>query len=1042
MSTSPVISKIRCCNPNKKNSRILNRNHLVYIGTREGVDLTPIQESDNDLYLKYIAERPKSNGLFGNIDHSDPIVLGNYLSDLTKEGQNIYRGIISLSEADALNLGYDKKEKWVSLMKNNIPDIGNQFGIPIDKLNWVAAVHMEKSHPHVHYMFWHTDRVVKSPFIHVSVQNKCRSIISADIFREEREQSIIEKTAKRDLLVELGKDFMKEELSFILNNKIPGRMNHQDIETITGKLINLLNQLPEHGRLSYKLLPPEQKVLVHDVTNELLKLQPLKKEYDSFIELNKTISSSYANSKEKETYLLNVAREDIEKRISNIVLKTCKCLLQEQDKVFELFKERIEEQNPKVFENKDLIPFDSSEFSDPLKKIEEDVLNSYPIEREYIEDNFFDQNKTSETKYSSTNKYICDWSSSYKEALNLIYSKDRNIPLALNLLENEAVRNNVLATIELGKLYEKGIGVNENSELSQNYYKKSFEGFQSLLNDSSRFNSKMNHYFHYRIGKLYESGKGIELNYEEAIKHYEIASIDNKYAQYSLGNMYLHHKGIDVNEDNETDVYYNALLLFEKSANKSNPYASFMLAKCSEQRNVLNLTDNNIYKNYQESYRSFKQMILENENDDLEYKTAVMLKEGKGVETDTDAAMFHFEKAIELKNENAKYKICDMLLEKDSKYYDPNRALIYLKEISEKETFISKYALYKLGCLYLDEDSPFYNLSEAITILKKSEQEGNSIASYKLGSIYSDESIPGYNIELAIHHFKKAAEKGNDLAEYKLGKIYYNLNDIDNSIKYLVQSSNKGNQHAQYQLGKIYSDKSLKQFDITSAIKQFKASCDQGNIYSMIALGNIYSDESDPNYNIDHAIKYFKKAAENGSDYADYKLGKIYYDLNDITNSLKYLTKSSDNGNEHAQYQLGKLFSNKDLQQYDIHLAIKHFQTSYSQGNLYSLAELGNIYLWGKHENIKNVELGKSMLLEADEKGHPWAGEALKLYDTIKESQLNSLYMGIGYNLINSVSNLLSNSKNAMNLDLKRNLKFRTRSKEAWKDAEKKELYK
>lgn len=78
---SALISKIRCNNPNRKSARIANRNHLTYIGTREGVDLSPSDQaytekeeskvfkgSDDPTYLKYMAERPGSHGLFGNID--------------------------------------------------------------------------------------------------------------------------------------------------------------------------------------------------------------------------------------------------------------------------------------------------------------------------------------------------------------------------------------------------------------------------------------------------------------------------------------------------------------------------------------------------------------------------------------------------------------------------------------------------------------------------------------------------------------------------------------------------------------------------------------------------------------------------------------------------------------------------------------------------------------------------------------------------------------------------------------------------------------
>lgn len=80
---SPLISKIRCNHPNKKGSRNANRNHLIYIATREGVDLSPLSDGT-----------PVRSGLFGNSDISDVQSAGNSLYQLSAEGIPIFRGII------------------------------------------------------------------------------------------------------------------------------------------------------------------------------------------------------------------------------------------------------------------------------------------------------------------------------------------------------------------------------------------------------------------------------------------------------------------------------------------------------------------------------------------------------------------------------------------------------------------------------------------------------------------------------------------------------------------------------------------------------------------------------------------------------------------------------------------------------------------------------------------------------------------------------------------------------------------------------------
>lgn len=358
MPFSPLISKIRCHNPNQKKSRVCNRNYLKYIATREGVDLTEPELEEqikkqltndftegtvapNDTYIKYISKRPNSHGLFGNIDISDLTKLAGHMADMTAEGKNIYRGIVSLSENDALNLGYDKKEKWITYMKSVMSDIGNQFGIPIDKLQWVGAVHMEPGHPHCHYMFWNADKKVQSPFIHPSIQDKCRQILSKEMFREEYAQEIANKTAYRDFMLEFGKDALQDLMNTITNRpdtagQIPGRLKKELQEEISRQLIKLVDMLPDTGRITYKLVPPDVKKQVDRIT-ELLENQPdIKKELEYYYNSTKNISAAAGASNKQTEWSMNKATADIEKRLGNIILATAKEIRREQSHISHL----------------------------------------------------------------------------------------------------------------------------------------------------------------------------------------------------------------------------------------------------------------------------------------------------------------------------------------------------------------------------------------------------------------------------------------------------------------------------------------------------------------------------------------------------------------------------------------------------------------------------------------------------------------------------------------------------------------------------------
>lgn len=348
---APLISKIRCHNPNQKKSKICNKNYLVYIAIREGVDLTPTSRDQtlqkeiqamedpklqtaapNDLYIKYIAERPRSNGLFGNISQLDPTALGNHLADLTANGRNIYRGIISLHWKDALELGYDKKENWESYIRSILPDVAAQFGIPIDKLQWAAAVHMEKSHPHCHYMFWNSESNIRSPYIHKSTQRKCRELLSKEMFKAEYEQAVIDKTTARDLLIDLGKEniisdfeaFKSEPVLGTTVTAIPGRIHDDFLDTIKVQIHDIIQVLPSKGRLSYSLVPSEAKKKIDNLTETLFLHPDFKKAYSTYITSVENLAKTYSPSAKELQYSINAAKQDIYKRIGNIILSSVK----------------------------------------------------------------------------------------------------------------------------------------------------------------------------------------------------------------------------------------------------------------------------------------------------------------------------------------------------------------------------------------------------------------------------------------------------------------------------------------------------------------------------------------------------------------------------------------------------------------------------------------------------------------------------------------------------------------------------------------------
>ena len=331
-----LMSKIRCYNPNKSHAALKNLNYIVYIGTRPGVDLTdvkldeltaiteeditPDEPSTNSQYIYYIAKRQNSQGLFGNFEFSNITEVAHEVRDVTDTGVNVYRGIVSLSEEDAVALGYNKKDTWVKYMHSVMNDVGNSFGIPLTALKWCAAVHMEQGHPHCHYTFWRTDGKVMSSYIHVSKQNEIREFLSGQMFKAEREMFLPEKNQYRDATIGAARSFMNSlDIDF---NHIPECITQQQLQHMSSDLIELVNSLPGRGSLKYKLLPPKCKILVDKVVEDVIQIPAVNKEYTAYMKAVSDISTTYSGSTNHQATNQTVADEDILKRLANSILKS------------------------------------------------------------------------------------------------------------------------------------------------------------------------------------------------------------------------------------------------------------------------------------------------------------------------------------------------------------------------------------------------------------------------------------------------------------------------------------------------------------------------------------------------------------------------------------------------------------------------------------------------------------------------------------------------------------------------------------------------
>lgn len=1110
MPFSPLISKIRCHSPNRHGSKNANRNNINYIATRSGVDISNMKDSDNindllrqnpewvnksmnedklssvaenDTYMKYIAERPRSHGLFGNIDTTDLDKVGKQIYDFTKNGKNIYRGIISLSQKDAEMLGFTNKESWNTYLRSVMPDICKELGISNVNFSWVAAYHAEKTHPHVHFQLWDNRDVIKSPFIHPSRQSTIRKMLSKEMFNEEYEQLVkdltaperkelsAEKNINRNDIVNLLKDVFvnfTEYIPGINSNSLPERIENEEIKIIAKELLHLIdhNSFKTSGSLDYKYLSPELKMEVNHISDLLLDRFDYNVKFNRIIDLQKEISTLNGKTKYEISKACKEAEKDIYNRMGNIIMKNVKSLLDKK----EYLKEIVLKFNNDSLTNDDNII--------PLQDVEETFFDTDNVEMNTSTGNDY----SSDPVYSGITYSNSDQKNNSNPHDNISTTKNNNnIDEDISIINNNP-RNDVSSTKKTGnnineesdvfnvdykdrynfinrnftknsESFSKSLWTNELKEAMKEFYDN--RDYEKALNLFIKCAQDGNPIALEKLGLMYSKGIGVDLNIELSNTYYEKAfnlynnlleTANDKltsYINYRLGKMYENGLGTAIDYEKAISCYNYAI------ENAGNKYAMYSLGKMYlDGKGADEGADLDAYKS--QSFDYIKNSA------DLDfayaaYQTGTFYKQGLYVSQDLENASYYYE--------NAYFEFEEML----KSYEDDN-------------------VLYRLGQMNYEGLGVKINIEEACKYLEKSFELKNENAALLLARIYieiGDEE----KTEKAISMLTELSNAGNNRANYSLGRIYATKEcskyDLEKAIQYYELANKEDNEHAQYGLGKIYADKKSKYFDEDKAVKYFKMSADHNNSYAQYALGKIYADPESKYYNMEKAFNFLEQSTENGNEHAAYFLGRIHANNNsnyfDIEKAIKYLEQASNCNHINAILKLANIYENEESKSHfnkelsnnyyekafhileekvssqsknyddytsiaklyiegkgtkqDIEKGLSYLQEGCDNNNANAQYTLGRYYLFSEHIP-KDEEKGLKYLNQAAENGHPYAEETIKFYQDFKNRQSEI----VAYDIFKVVHSMLD-GMNRQQVSNYNTLKaFRNRSKQANKE--------
>ena len=516
--------------------------YAEYIATREGVELMDAQypSHEGSGYLEYMAERPRSHGLFSADGAAD---LEQTMEEINAHAGPVWTFIYSLKREDAARLGYETGESWRRLLLAHQTELAAAMKIPPSSFRWCAAFHDEKHHPHIHVMAWSNDP--KQGYLTERGIEQMRSQLSNDIFQDE----LLSLYQEKDLSYQEVRDAAMEAMGRLIREMKSGLCVSP---IIAGQMETLAGMLTEvKGKKVYGYLKKPVKAQVDAIVDELARLPEVAECYEQWNRLRD----------ELERYYKDTPREH-------------KPLSQQQE--FKAIKNMV------------------------IREAEELRLSTFTFEDESMKDEVDEDQE--EVYYAWSSRWeMAEAYQNAKEILTVYENTEEEKAEQVQVLKKLWDAGFFVAAHQLGKCWRDGMGVLPDDEQAELWFCRAAEAghdfsqyaLGKLLQSQKRMEEAVswyekaaaqgNSYAAYRLGKLYLEGTDVPKDTAKAVEYLTNAAREgNQYAQYTLGKLYL--TGEDVARDQE-----QAYRWFWESASQGNEYAQFFLDHFNDSRkpNVL-----------------------------------------------------------------------------------------------------------------------------------------------------------------------------------------------------------------------------------------------------------------------------------------------------------------------------------------------------------------------------------------------------------------------------------------------------------------------
>ena len=499
--------------------------YAEYIATRDGVEMIEPAASG---YLEYMAERPRSHGLFAADGAAD---LEHTMEEINAHAGPVWTFVYSLKREDAARLGYENGDSWRRLLLAHQTELATAMKISPNSFRWCAAFHDEKHHPHIHMMAWSNDP--KQGYLTERGIEQMRSQLSNDIFQDE----LLSLYQQKDISYQEVRDTAMEVMGQLIREMKSGLCDSPVIAEQMEMLSEMLSEVK--GKKVYGYLKKPVKAQVDSIVDELAKLPEVAECYDHWNRLRDELDRYYKDTPREHKPL---SQQQEFKAIKNMIIREADNL---QLGVF---------------------TFEDAQMKDEVDEDQDAVLHAWSSQWEMAE------------TYQNA-----------KEILSVYENTEEEKAEQVQVLEQLWDAGFTIAAHQLGKCWRDGRGVLPDDKKAELWFQCGAEAghdfsqyaLGKLLQSQKRINEAVSWYEKavelgdpyaaYQLGKLYLQGEQVQKDVAKALEYLtQSAEQGNQYAQYTLGKLYL--TGEEVAQDQEQAYGW----LWE-SASQGNEYAQFLL---------------------------------------------------------------------------------------------------------------------------------------------------------------------------------------------------------------------------------------------------------------------------------------------------------------------------------------------------------------------------------------------------------------------------------------------------------------------------------